>query len=104
MTDSRLLLKMQIIEVGVLSLPKCDNNYKQYVCPPAGAVNCLQYTYSVYYFLHSKQVSAKRMFIIKHLLSSIFCITHYPLLLIRDKNMGPQVLPGCGTTKTPSLL
>lgn len=101
---------MQIIDVGVcnmrnvLSLPKCDNNYIQYVCPLAGAVNGLQCTYSVYYFVHIKQMSAKRMFVIKHLLSNIFCITHYPLLLIRDKNMGPQVLPGCGTTKTPSLL
>lgn len=74
---------MQIIEVGVcnmrnvLSLPKCDNNYIQYVCPPAGAVNCLQCTYSVYYFLHSKQMSAKRMFIIKHLLSNI--LLHHTL-------------------------
>lgn len=101
---------MQIIEVGVrdmrnvLSVPKCDYNSIQYVCPPAGAVNCLQYTYSVYYFFHSKlQMSAKRMFI-RIYCQIFFCITHYPLLLIRDRNMGPQVLPGCGTTKTPSLL
>lgn len=105
------LLKMQIIEVGVrdmrnvLSLPKCDYNYIQDVRPPAGAVNCLQCTYGVYYFVHSKQMSAKRMFVIWHLQSTFFfCLTHYPVLLIRDKNMGPQVLPGCGTTKTPSLL
>lgn len=41
-----------------------------------------------------------------HLLSHIFSAqedTHYLLRLIRDKNMGPQVLRGWGTTKMPSL-